>query len=58
LTGVSAKIRKADLQFLAELAESGKVTPVIDSTYPLSQAPEAVRRLAEGHAGGKIVVTV
>jgi NADPH:quinone reductase-like Zn-dependent oxidoreductase len=58
LTGVSAKIRKADLQFLAELAESGKVTPVIDSTYPLSQAVEAVRRLAKGHAGGKIVVTV
>jgi NADPH:quinone reductase-like Zn-dependent oxidoreductase len=58
LTGMSAKIRKADLQFLAELVESGKVTPVIDSTYPLSEAAAAVRHLSGGHPKGKIIITV
>jgi NADPH:quinone reductase-like Zn-dependent oxidoreductase len=58
LTGMSAKIRKADLQFLTELVESGKVTPVIDSTYPLSDAAAAVRHLSSGHPKGKIVITV
>jgi NADPH:quinone reductase-like Zn-dependent oxidoreductase len=47
-----------DLLALKELVEAGKVTPVIDRTYPLSQAPDAIRYLAEGHARGKIVVTV
>jgi len=36
----------------------GRVTPVIDRTYPLSEAPEAIRYLAEGHARGKVVITV
>jgi NADPH:quinone reductase-like Zn-dependent oxidoreductase len=58
LTGLSAKIRKADLQFLSELIETGKVTPVIDGTYSLSDVPTAIRHLAEGHARGKIVITV
>ncbi len=58
LIGMSAKIRKADLHYLAELVESGKVTPVIDSTYPLSDAASAVRHLAGGHPTGKIVITV
>lgn len=58
LLGISAKIRKADLQFLAELFELGKLTPVIVSTYPLSEAAAAVRLLAGGHATGKIVITV
>src|SRR5215207_2033844 len=43
---------------LKELIESGKVTPVIDRTYPLSQVPEAIRYLEEGHARGKVVITV
>ena len=47
-----------DLQFLRELIEAGKVTPVIDRTYPLSEVPEAIRYLEEGHARGKVVVTV
>ena len=47
-----------DLQFLTELIEAGKVTPVIDRTYPLSEVPEAIRYLEEGHARGKVVVTV
>jgi NADPH:quinone reductase-like Zn-dependent oxidoreductase len=47
-----------DLVVLKELLESGKVTPVIDRTYPLSETPDALRYLEEGHAQGKIVVTV
>jgi NADPH:quinone reductase-like Zn-dependent oxidoreductase len=43
---------------LKELIESGKVAPVIDRTYPLSQVPEAIRYLEEGHARGKVVITV
>ena len=49
---------KEDLAALKELTESGKVTPVIDRTYPLSEAPEAIGYLGEGHARGKIVITV
>lgn len=43
---------------LKELIEAGKVTPVIDRTYPLSEVPEAIRYLAEGHARGKVVITM
>jgi NADPH:quinone reductase-like Zn-dependent oxidoreductase len=53
-----AKPNSDDLQFLKELIEAGKVTPVIDRTYPLSETPEAIRYLEEGHARGKVVVTV
>ena len=53
-----AKITKEDLGFLAELLEAGKVTPVIDRSYELSEAPEALRYLGEGHARGKVVITV
>jgi NADPH:quinone reductase-like Zn-dependent oxidoreductase len=48
----------SDLLVLAELITSGKVTPVIDKTYPLSQAPAAVQYLQEGHARGKVVITI
>jgi NADPH:quinone reductase-like Zn-dependent oxidoreductase len=47
-----------DLVILKELIESDKVTPVIDRTYPLSKAPEALRYLEKGHARGKVVITV
>jgi NADPH:quinone reductase-like Zn-dependent oxidoreductase len=47
-----------DLLVLKGLIESGKVTPVIDRTYPLSEVPEAMRYLEEGHARGKVVITV
>jgi NADPH:quinone reductase-like Zn-dependent oxidoreductase len=47
-----------DLQQLTGLVEAGKLIPVIDRTYPLSQAAEAVKYLAEGHVRGKIVLTV
>jgi len=47
-----------DMIILKDLIESGKLTPVIDSTYPLSEAPEAIRYLEEGHARGKVVIAV
>jgi NADPH:quinone reductase-like Zn-dependent oxidoreductase len=52
------KPNKDDLELLKELIEAGKVTPVIDRTYPLSDVPEAIRYLEEGHARGKVVITV
>ncbi|HWC10413.1 MAG TPA: NAD(P)-dependent alcohol dehydrogenase [Acidimicrobiales bacterium] len=47
-----------ELLFLTELVEAGKVTPVIDRTYPLSEVPEAIRHLEEGRTRGKVVITV
>ena len=47
-----------DLAFIIELIESGKVIPIIDRQYPLSEVPEALRYLGEGHAKGKVVITV
>lgn len=51
-------LRKEDLTILAELLSAGTLTPVVDRCYPLSEAPEAMRYLEEGHARGKVVVTV
>ena len=48
----------ADLVALRELIEAGKVTPAIDRTYPLSEVAAAIRHLIDGHARGKIVITV
>jgi NADPH:quinone reductase-like Zn-dependent oxidoreductase len=47
-----------DLAFLTELFEAGKVVPVIDRCYPLSEVPEALRYLEVGHAKGKVIITV
>ncbi len=47
-----------DLQLLRELLETGKVVPVIDSTYPLSGVPDAIRHLELGHARGKIAIAI
>ena len=58
LRPLASEPNKADLQFLTELIESGKVTPVIDKTFPLSEVPDAIRYLHEGKARGKIVITV
>ena len=58
LGAFTAKTTKEDLQALSELIEAGKVTPVVDRTYDLVEAADAVRYLAEGHSAGKIVVTV
>jgi NADPH:quinone reductase-like Zn-dependent oxidoreductase len=53
-----AKPSRDDLAVLHDLLLTGKVTPVIDRSYPLSQAPEAIRYLEQGHAQGKVVITV
>jgi NADPH:quinone reductase-like Zn-dependent oxidoreductase len=53
-----AKLRTKDMDFLTELIEAGKITPVIGRTYPLSDVPEAMRYVETGHARGKIVITV
>ncbi len=56
--GVSAKIDQKDLVILKDLIEAGKIKPVIDRRYPLSEAAEALRYLGEGHAHGKVVIAV
>jgi len=53
-----AKITRADLVVLKELIEAGKVTPIVDRTYPLSETAAAMRYLEQGHAQGKVVITV
>ena len=52
------KSNKEDLIFIKELLEAGKVVPVIDRRYPLSKVADAMRYLEEGHAKGKIVITM
>ncbi len=52
-----AEMNKKDLAVLGDPMQSGKVTPVIDRRYKLSQVPEAIRYLEEGHARGKVVIT-
>jgi len=47
-----------DLVFMTELCETGKIIPVIDRRYPLSEVPEALRYVGEGHAKGKVIITV
>ncbi|RPJ23940.1 MAG: NAD(P)-dependent alcohol dehydrogenase [Chloroflexi bacterium] len=53
-----ARPNKQDLAFIKELLEAGKVKPVIDRCYSLSEVPDAIRYLEEGHAQGKVVITV
>lgn len=48
----------ADLEVLAQLAEAGKFTPALDSTWPLAQVPEAMRQLVAGKVAGKLAITV
>lgn len=49
---------REDLHCLRELMEAGKVTPVVDRTYALSDAPEVIPHLRTGRAGGKVVIRV
>jgi len=58
LRGLYSRERREDLEALKALIEDGKVTPVIDRTYQLSEAPAAIREWAKGHARGKVVITV
>lgn len=56
-SGFTLKPNPDDLRFIAELVESGDVTPVIDRRYPLEQVPDAIRYLEAGRATGKIVIS-
>jgi NADPH:quinone reductase-like Zn-dependent oxidoreductase len=58
LCGLNAKVNQEDLRTVGELIEAGKVTPVIDRTYPLVEAAEALRYLEGGHPSGKVVITI
>ena len=58
LGGFTAKTTKEDLQALSELIDAGSLTPVVDRTFDLVEAADAVRYLAEGHPAGKIVVAL
>ena len=52
------KLDKEDLKLLSDLMQTGKVTPVIDRTHKLSETAEAMRYFEEGHARGKVIITV
>ena len=58
LGNLLAKPNQADLLVLKELCETGKVRPVIDRRFPLSEVPDAIRYVENGHARGKVVITV
>src|SRR5918995_2290153 len=58
LLGLISTERRQDLLTLKDLIEAGKLTPVIDKIYPLSEAPQAIRYLEQGHARGKVVLTI
>ena len=54
----TTKTNQPDLQFLADLLESGQLTPAIDRTYELAEAEDALRSFGEGHVCGKLVLTI
>jgi NADPH:quinone reductase-like Zn-dependent oxidoreductase len=58
MSNLAMKPNKKDLTFIKELIEAGKVTPVIDKSFPLSELPEALRYYGEGHSRGKVVITM
>ena len=58
MASFTVKPNREDLQLLKQFIEEGTLTPEIDRTYPLAQVPEAIRYLEEGHARGKVVITL
>ena len=58
MVNLSVRPNQKDLVFMKELIEAGKVKPVIDKRYPFSEVADAIRYLEEGHARGKVVITV
>jgi NADPH:quinone reductase-like Zn-dependent oxidoreductase len=55
---LSTKVNHDDLVVLKDLIEAGKIRPVIDTTFPLSEVPKAIRRWEDGHSHGKIAITI
>jgi len=55
---LSARVKQSDLIVIKELIEAGKVKPVIDKRYTFKETPEALKYLGEGHARGKVVISV
>jgi len=53
-----ADANQKDLTILADMMQSGRMKPVIDRTYKLSELPDAIRYLEQGHARGKVIITV
>jgi NADPH:quinone reductase-like Zn-dependent oxidoreductase len=53
-----SKEHQADLEALNQFIEAGQVTPVIDKTHTLAEAPDAMRLLEAGHASGKVAITI
>jgi len=53
-----AEMKQTDLQFMADLMQNGKLKPVIDRTYKLAETADAIRYVEEGHARGKVIITV
>jgi NADPH:quinone reductase-like Zn-dependent oxidoreductase len=51
-------MRRDDLAAIVGRIDAGKVTPVVERSYPLSEAREAIRHVEKGHARGKVVITV
>jgi NADPH:quinone reductase-like Zn-dependent oxidoreductase len=58
MASFTVKPNREDLQLLKQFIEDGTLTPEIDRTYPLAQVPEAIRYLEEGHARGKVVISL
>jgi NADPH:quinone reductase-like Zn-dependent oxidoreductase len=58
MPGLLAKVNTADLEILAGLLRSAKVTPALDRTYNLGETAEAIRYLEQGHVRGKVAITV
>jgi NADPH:quinone reductase-like Zn-dependent oxidoreductase len=58
LRGLATKVKREDVITLTEMIEARTLKPVIDRTYPLIEAPDAIRYLEEGHPRGKVVITV
>ena len=56
--GVTGRPNQKDLAFMKGLLEAGQVIPIIDKRYSLNEVPEALRYFGEGHARGKVVITV
>jgi NADPH:quinone reductase-like Zn-dependent oxidoreductase len=57
-TGMLAELEQKDLDALRELMQAGKVTPVVDRSYPLAETAAAIAYLEEGHARGKVIIAV